>query len=132
MKYKILPIHIHTLQMPILPINTFADGKLNNTIHVYPIVKDKIHPFRIDWKYRVFIENKHLFSYIGEVQYLIQDDGIDFDFKEMDMFIRNLYINFELGWQERTKKTPLEGTSLPAMVGENLNLLRQQIIHLIQ
>lgn len=133
MKYKINPIHIHNLEIPILPINTIADGKLSNVIHKYPVIKEKnIHPFRVDWKYRVFLNSVHLFTYLGEVQFMIQDDGIDFVQKEFDMFIANLYINFEIGWQDRTKRTSLEGTTISYLRPDKVTAIQELIVKMMK
>jgi hypothetical protein len=133
MKYKINPIHIHQLEIPILPVGDFIDGTLSNVIHKYPVNKEKnIHPFRIDWKYRVFLNKAHLFSYLGEVQFLIEDDGVDFAKKNFDMFIANLYINFEIGWQDRTKRTPLDGTTVPSLRPDNVNAIQELIVKLMK
>lgn len=129
MKYSIVAVKSQPFEIPTIPKPTFLDGKLLTTIFRYPNPENpKAYPLMIDWKYRVFNQQQHLFTYIAETKFFIEDDGVPVKNNELDMFIKNLYINVEIGWEEKTRATPLQSSTLPAMEGENLNHLRKQIL----
>jgi hypothetical protein len=133
MKYQMLPIHVHKLNVPNLEGFELLDGILNTAMFVYPKGKDKsLNALRIDWKYRVSLKGEYLFTFLAESKFIIQDDGIPFDDKQFDRFIGNLYLNAEIGWEDNTRNTKLYGRTLPTLKPVDLAFIRQEIIDLIQ
>lgn len=132
MKYGMLPVKIIPFEVPVLPKNTQLSGNIVTTIFKYPSDNIKKHPLMIAWKYRLNRNGEHLFTYIAESRFMIEDDGIPFVYTQLDRFIGDLYINVEIGWENQTKNTPLQGTTMPNLIGENLDVVRKQIIDMLK
>jgi hypothetical protein len=133
MKYAMISVKAHPFTIPVLPRPSFLDGSLFTTIFIYPHPDNpKQYPLQIDWKYRLSHNNKHLTTFIAESRFIIEDDGIPFDFAQLDRFIKDIYLNAEIKYQEATTNTPLHGQTMPAMVGQNLEDVRKMILGTLQ
>ena len=131
MKYAIVSTTTLPFDIPLLPAPTFLDGKLRVVYFKYPILVENEHALQITWKYRVFNGEQHLFTFIGESKFIIFNDGIPFIDAELDKFLIDLYLNYEVKWEERTKGTPLEGTTVSS-INPNLPIIRQAVKDLLK
>lgn len=131
MKYGIGKIETLPFEIPILKIGTALNGNVLVVVAYYGVAGNKVHSFMIQWKYRVHLNDKHLFTFIGESKFLIQDDSVPVVISQMDRFINDLYLNYEIHWEEKTKETPLKGTTLPD-ISMDIPTIRQQILDYLQ
>lgn len=129
MKYQIVEVNQFPFEVPLLETGTPLSAKVVSTIHVYPTGDNpNIYPLRLDLKNRInLFTGEHLFSYICEIKFLIEDDGIPMKEEEFNQFVRNLHFNFEIGWEKHTVGTPLHGTTVPT-VDSNIEQFKKQIL----
>lgn len=129
MKYGIVSIKPFPFAIPVLPHGTMLDGKLITTIKIYPHQeKPQSYPFQIDWKYRLTHGQNHFLTYICETKFIIEDDGVPMETAHLDRFIGDIYLNVEIGWEDGTRNTQLHGSTLPVLMGANLDGVRKQVL----
>jgi hypothetical protein len=129
MIYSMLPIKIIHFELP--QPTEFLSGTVLSTLATYPVSPTKQHPFGIDWRYRIKKDSQDVASYVAESKFILQEDGIPVEIERLDRLISDLYLNFEIGWENRTRNTHLGGTTLPS-IESNVKLIRQQILDELQ
>lgn len=116
MKYGLVPLKVIQFDdFKIFRKGDVLDGKLSGTIFKYPISLKKELPIQINWKYRLYRNKKHVFSFVAEARAIITIDEKEANILDIEMMIKNLYLPFELYWQEKTKGTPFQGSTTPPL-----------------
>jgi hypothetical protein len=104
----------------------YVDRKMRATIFQYPII-DRQLPIQITWRYRLYKDDNHIFSYVAETKALIENDDKETTRKGINMIIQNLLIQFQMNWEEKTENTFMYGHTIPAWQGEQLDSFIQNI-----
>lgn len=104
-----------------------VDAKLLGTIFQYPIHERQL-PIQITWRYRIYKDDKHIFSYVAETRALIENDDKETTREGISMIIQNLLIQFQINWEEKIENTYIYGRNIPAWQGDQLDSFIQNII----
>ncbi len=132
MKYGMLPFKVIHFDMPELSNEGgFLDGKVQSTVAHYPKQENQ-ESFMITWRYRLTKDDKPLFSYVGESKFVIHDDGIELEREHLRRLIGDLYLNFQLGWEERKRNTKLHGTNPPTLMPSSIENIINTVVDFLQ
>jgi hypothetical protein len=133
MKYGRLPFkEIHFDDHKILIGKSPLNGKLSATIFRYPTSEKNELPIQINWKYRIYNNEKAVFSYVGETKAVLTNDDNEPTIKDIEMLVVNMKLQFDLNWEDKTRNTPLYPSAIPSWYGEPLNNWVQLILKWLQ
>ena len=129
MKYARLPLKVIQFDdLKILKPGIIYDRVLKSVFKEYPRHKKEELPIQVDWKFRIYENQKNVYSFVTETQAIIINDGIEPTRQEAEMLIENLILLAEVYWEDHTRMTPFQGSTLPSFRGVPTNELTDLIL----
>jgi len=115
--------------MAVFPVNDYVDTELVHSYYVYPSETDHEVPIQVTWRFRVFYNESHIFSYVGESRATINNKKMPPS--SVALLVTNLYFQFSQNWDQQVELQGRKGMPLQGITQQQFEELKGNITDLL-
>lgn len=110
MKYLLYPFkQIEFGDIEALKVNDYVDTESVPTLFTSPVIDNKVF-VQVTWRYRLYHNTVHIFSYVGESKCELMLSEILRE--DVPLLVTNLFFQFSNNWEENFRGTDMQGTPM--------------------